>query len=346
MADDKQPKRQVTQAQRFADSLTYNAYTAYSRARQLRRDAEQIDDMFKKEGEDEDAPMRDWFGLEIVSYYVVGFVTCLEWHARTRTADLFTYRPEAIERADIANKVSADVLAQMVRAGVTVPHLLSASFTVGSVEEYIAPLQRLFDALGIDEKVSVVVQPPPLHTHDIFGEPYSEPTVHQRLSRLFEARHALVHEIGLSRMSSPMINDNWNAGQVIAIGRWVEHTIEAFERALATHGPADFPNLLDRHMLPIDPRARLIVEIEAVSGRVSKAIDRITETRGIDERQAWREVLDAQGAFASYIADSDLLAPRYTDPRQALAQLELEGRLKLLKAIEAAIGNPGLNEEE
>lgn len=346
VAEEKQPKRQVVQAQRFADSLTYNAYTALSRARQLRRDAEAVKEMLKKESEEDAPPIRDWFGFAVVSYYIVGFVTCLEWHARTRMADLFTYRPEAIDKNDIANKVPAEVLAQMIRAGVTVPHLLSASFIVGNVEEYLAPLQRIFDALGIGKKVAVVIQPRQTQTHDIFGEPYTEPTTHQRLSRLFESRHALVHEIGLMRMSSPGISDNWSATQVIAMGRLVEATIEAFENALREHGPSDFPNLLNEHMYPIDERAHLSAKVDAVSQRITRAIGQIRESRGIDEADPWQSVIASQDDFAAFIATSDLFQARYTDPRRALLRLELEGRLKLLEAIASAIGNPGINEDE
>src|SRR4051794_20949240 len=33
-----------------------------------------------------------WFGYEVISYYAIGYVTCLEWHSRSRLVDLFTYK--------------------------------------------------------------------------------------------------------------------------------------------------------------------------------------------------------------------------------------------------------------
>src|ERR1700730_18009048 len=45
--------------------------------------------------------------FEIVSYYAVGFATCLEWHARSRLVDLMLFRPNSIEKEDV--KKLADV---------------------------------------------------------------------------------------------------------------------------------------------------------------------------------------------------------------------------------------------
>lgn len=336
----------MVQAQLFADSLTYNAYTALSRARHLRQDAEALEAIFKKEAQEEKPPVRDWFGLEIVSYYLVGFVTCLEWHARTRLTDLYTFRPEAIDKNVLVGKVSPEVLAQMIRAQVTVPHFLSASITVGNPDEYLEILQRLFNALAIPQKVSSLVQTKPQYTHNLFGDPWNEPTVYERLSELFNGRHALVHEIGLTRMSSPSISENWDARAVISIGRIVEATIQAFEAKLTELAPPDFPNLLDKHFRPVDERNRLAQQLSTVVERIGSAIQRMVSSRGIDERDSWVRVVEAEGVLGNFITESELFAARYTDPRQALTRLELESRLKVLEAVESAIGNPGIIEGE
>lgn len=346
MAREPKQRRQVVQAQRFADSLTYNAYTALSRARHLRRDAEELEALLKKEEAEEDPPLRDWFGLEIVSYYLVGFVTCLEWHARTRLADLLTFQPDAIDKGLLDGKVSPELLAQMIRARVTIPHLLSASITVGNIDEYMEILQRVLDALGIEKKVSSIIQPEPLYSQDIFGEPWTEPSVYKRLSNLFEARHSLVHEIGLSRMSSPAISENWDTHQIFVVGRLVEATIQAFEATLSELAPANFPNLMNKQYYPVDEGKRLSEALSEVMNRISAKIDTIRSSRGIDERGAWQEVLEGHYALGGFIARSDLFRARYTDPRQAILRLELESRLKVFEALESAIGNPGIIEEE
>ena len=66
---------------------------------------------------------------------------------------------ETIEKKTLEGKISPDTLAQMIRADVTIPHLLSASITIGSVAEYYGSLQAVFDALGIGAKVSGIIQP-------------------------------------------------------------------------------------------------------------------------------------------------------------------------------------------
>lgn len=339
-------KPQIAQARRFANSLTYNAWTALARAQDLMRDAREIQAVLKKEEEGEDRPFRDWYGFEIVSYYLVGLVTCLEWHARTRLTDLYTYRPECIERSTIDRYVSSEALAQMISANLTIPHLLSAGQTVGSVDEYYSSLQRVFDTLQIGMKVAKVVQPERTQLNSIFGESFTEPSVYENLTELFTARHDLVHEIGIGRMSSPAISDNWDVEQVLRVGGEVVAVIRAFERTLAEHAPHDFPNLLDAQLHPIDEQSRLQREIDTVVRRISNKIEVISETRGIDERDAWAQTAAEHDALQTFIGQSDLFKRRYTDPGRDLAKLELQHRLKLLKALDYELGNPRLSEIE
>jgi hypothetical protein len=87
-----------------------------------------------------------WFGLEIYSYYMVGFVTCLEWHARSRLVDLFNHLPECVLADDLKGHINDRVLSQMAAAKVGVPEMLGALLSVGSVEAYLSTILRVFKA--------------------------------------------------------------------------------------------------------------------------------------------------------------------------------------------------------
>ncbi|MGV3513332.1 MAG: hypothetical protein ACO1OX_15125 [Novosphingobium sp.] len=346
MTNATKPRPQVLQAQRFADSLTYNAWTALSRVRHLMADAEEIEAVLEAEQNSDDPPLRPWFGFEVISYYIVGLVTCLEWHARTRLSDLYTYRPETIEKKALDGRVSSEALSQLIKAGVTVPHYISASISVGSPDDYLTVLQTLFDGLGIAKKVVAIVQPPAPYATTVFGEPYVEPAIYETLTRLFEARHSLVHEIGLMRMSSPAISENWGVQDVLAMGRSIITVMRAFERVLTEEAPPDFPNLLDMRGDPVDERIRLGAAADAIAARISAKIEIISQSRGIDERDAWESVNSGLGDIGAFLATSDLFRQRFTNPGLALAKLELEYRLKILSAVEEALGNPRLVEEQ
>lgn len=217
MSPRNEQKRQVVQAQRFSDDAanTYNAYTAIQRANRLMHDADQLERMLEVERESDDPPLRDWYGLEIVSYYAVGLVTCLEWHARSRLTDLYTYRPHAIEKKALDGKINTEILAQMVGANVSIAQLLGASMAIGATDEYIGVFNRVFDVLEIKTPPDRIIQPTVGETRSLFGDVVREPTVRERLDRLFEARHSLVHEIGITRSASPAISENWSVSEVL-----------------------------------------------------------------------------------------------------------------------------------
>jgi hypothetical protein len=124
-----------------------NVSSALWRAEALVRDAEELVEL-KKAAEDKSS-----FGIwgsthEIISYFAVGFVTCLEWHARSRLVDLMLYKPSCITTRDLEG-IAKVALSQMLAERVTVPHLLGAATNVSSVTEYIAVFSRVFEVLDI-----------------------------------------------------------------------------------------------------------------------------------------------------------------------------------------------------
>src|SRR5262245_40537256 len=90
-------------ANRYAKTAcsTLDAFTALWRLDVLLEDLQEMRALLKTEEAIVDRKRRPWFGFEIISYYAIGFVTCLEWHARSRLVDLFAFRPSSIRSDDL-----------------------------------------------------------------------------------------------------------------------------------------------------------------------------------------------------------------------------------------------------
>lgn len=157
MSEEKPPSRHVAFAERFASGSfsDFNAFAALKRARLLLREARQIAEIFELEEKREDPAMWSRHGLEVVPYTLVGYVTCLEWHARSRITDLYSYRPDSIDSKVLERKVPGRILSQMIRANVSVPQFLGASITIGSTGDYLAVFDELFKTLDINRKPAV-----------------------------------------------------------------------------------------------------------------------------------------------------------------------------------------------
>lgn len=128
---------------------TLNASTAIYRAEALIDDAEELIELHAK---CEERLLR--FGhrmgtYEVVSYYAVGFITCLEWHARSRMVDLMMFAPDSIEANDVKN-IEKNALSQMMSANVTVPHLVGAATKVANIQDYVDVFNRIYRTLKID----------------------------------------------------------------------------------------------------------------------------------------------------------------------------------------------------
>jgi hypothetical protein len=128
----KEPHYAVQFATRYGSPTDnyLNAWTALIRLDELIEDAKtlkgHLDTVMPEENR-----WYPWVGAEIVSYYVVGFVTCLEWHARSRLVDLLTFKPTAAKSEDL-RVVKDKVVLEMLAANVTVASI------VGQLQTYPA----------------------------------------------------------------------------------------------------------------------------------------------------------------------------------------------------------------
>jgi hypothetical protein len=103
---------------------TLNAAAAIERTRVLTDDAQRAAASFRG------TPPEDVYGgwrriaLGIVSFYAVGFVTCLEWHVRSRLTDLFAYAPNSITDKDLEKGTGTKVLAKLIAADASIRQFL------------------------------------------------------------------------------------------------------------------------------------------------------------------------------------------------------------------------------
>src|SRR5947209_7662674 len=115
----KQPARNIHYSVEFASRYertpfkTLTAAAALWRADELAYDARLLDEL-RTAGEEKDVQFGNRLGTyEIISYYAVGLVTCLEWHARSRLVDLMMFQPTSIEASDLKN-IGFPAISQMV----------------------------------------------------------------------------------------------------------------------------------------------------------------------------------------------------------------------------------------
>ncbi len=119
---------------RYADPTEnyLSAFTALSRAELLLEDAAKLKELLDV-AQPEETRWAPWFGAEAMSYYAVGFVTCLEWHARSRVVDLLTFDP-SVRFADFSPQLGDKLIVEMMVQNAPIGHLVGASINVPSFE--------------------------------------------------------------------------------------------------------------------------------------------------------------------------------------------------------------------
>src|ERR1022692_2907188 len=97
---------------------TLNAVSAIWRLEALLNDVISLQHLRKQSEEKEIRFGNHQSTYEILNYYVVGFATCLEWHARSRIVDFLNFEPSCIETADV-RVIDKIALSQMSAEKVT-----------------------------------------------------------------------------------------------------------------------------------------------------------------------------------------------------------------------------------
>jgi hypothetical protein len=269
---------------------------------------------------------------EIISYYAVGLVTCLEWHARSRLIDLMMFRPSCIEASDLRDKnIAAPVISQMTSEGATIPHLLGAATNVSELREYLAIFRRIFGTLNIKSDLEKQLRDTPfeMDTHRLDDDLSLFGTLH----RLFMTRNHLVHEIDQGIIGHFSIRDIWSPQEALRYAEAVIDTIKAIERHITASTPKEFPHRLDEEGYPEDELKKLGDAVAAVEDQLTKKIERFRDSEGL-----WNEALtatkEARAKEMAYIEAAVFLHPiRHIDLRGSTRTELLKARLAFLRLL-------------
>lgn len=223
---------------RVADEFrgTLNAFSALVRVETLIDDAERAARAFA--ASPPDLPYGTWrsFPLDIVSYYSVAYITCLEWHARSRLADLFTYAPGSIIDDDLTKDTGTKVLRQLIAANASIPQYLATTRNYSTAPAYLTVFTRLFNTLNIRRDPKQIL-------HDV-AVPDAIPgnTALKAFEALYDYRNSLVHEVTEEHVGHPIHHNVWSWETAIAYGRFILSFMKALEATITNTGPGDFPN--------------------------------------------------------------------------------------------------------
>lgn len=324
-------------ANRYAQGVAqgnFNAATALNRLQVLANDIERVDaaiEIAKKHEEENDGDWHLFREIEAFSFYAVGIVTCLEWHARSRLTDLFSFTPSAIGQDDLKPLANARMMAQMVENDVSAAQLLGGMTTVASADRYLSIMKRVFEHLAIPDKV-----------HDLINE-RSEPQGLfdeggrggiERLQRIFEFRNAFVHEIGIEVAGSYLMRGTTlGPSQALEWCRFAIDCVKEIEAKITAHAPAHFPNCLDERGYARSDVEALDAIVNALEDEISTLFEK--KDRG---REQWIKALPK--TRESIIAENEMCGELYTRFFENATPTKISlrrGRLAYLNSLKSAL---------
>ncbi|WP_292063675.1 hypothetical protein [Brevundimonas sp. UBA7664] len=309
-----------------------NAYTALARLDGLIEDAEKVRDMLDK-AEPKSERWFPWYGAEIVSYYAVAYVTCLEWHAKSRFADLAAYSPSSLTTGDLKGQVSDKVMVQLLTQGASVANLLSAATSVGSFPKYMSLMNRVLTAFGSTEDAYASAK----SIGTTISAPWLEGSDFEELERLFLFRNELAHEIGRGVVGHLNVREGWTPAEAVEAGQRVRKLMMAVERSITANAPDDFPNLLDETGFPVWRQERLNGEIAKLEAEVLTIIERADFGSQDRNKAEWFEALEASRAHIkaehSFVQNAPFLHSRYIDLTSGLQLHIVNARHQYLKML-------------
>jgi len=341
MAKDEEGKHHhVKFASRYALShfKTLDAYAALSRAENMIDDAKKIQDLAVECVEKGiNFPENVW-SYEILNYYAVSFVTCLEWHARSRLVDLMLYDPTQIGPNDIKG-LDSKALSQMMSEAITVPYLVGAATAVPSIDRYVKIFVRVFAALGISIHPQKLLKEK-IFEREIMGMIYSAP-LYDVMDVMFGDRHELVHEIGPAVLAHRSMREMWDLDKVIHMGQGTVDCIKLMEQQISKTAPSNFPNLLNSEFTPQNEREVVEKEIADLENKISTYM----KESSIEMTSEWDAALKAQreydSAEQSFLLESEFLRPvRHADSSDAVYLEFLKQRRAYLKLLVAQLPPP------
>jgi hypothetical protein len=278
-------------------------------------------------------------GFEASSYYAVGYVTCLEWHARSRLRDFLMFFPDQILKIDF-EKLSALSLRQMSAANVTVADLVAAATNVSNVSHYINVVERVLSGLNSTGRSPKELLRDAEQSADacLSKKQESEVKGYCTCHKLYEFRHNLVHEIDVGHVGGYTLRTRWSFDEARAYGELVRQLLRGIEAEFTKCAPSNFPNLLDEDFNAVNPNDIVIVEIEKLEQALSQHFEKI----GGDTLERWRISRSTYVGFLSselqLLEDREAVPSfRYFKPRLLLAQRLAAHRLEYLRLLKQEV---------
>jgi hypothetical protein len=311
---------------------TLNAYSSLWRVDDLIHDLDRL--RIAYEACDEIQQTRN-SGFEASSYYAVGYVTCLEWHARSRLRDFLTFFPAQIQKIDF-ERLSSLAIRQMSAANVTVADLVAAATNVSDVSHYLDVFGRILSGMN-----SMGPSPRELlrdaeRSADSWLSKKNDSEIkgYCTCHKLYEFRHNLVHEIDIGHVGGYTLRTRWSFDDARAYGELIRELIRGIELELTKCAPANFPNLLDKNFAPVNPEDIVKAETEKIEQELSAHFQKI----GGDTEERWRISRSIYASFLSseldFLEDRDAVPSfRYFKPRLLLAQRLATQRLDYLRLL-------------
>jgi len=264
--------------------------------------------------------------FEFVAYYQVGFVTCLEWHAKSRLYDLFIFDPKQITASDIKQGLSDSKLLQMVSEGLTIPHLIASAFSVSSLEKYVQVTRRVLTALGGSKSINQILD-------SVISE---DVKLGEILAELYEDRNNLVHEISLHDIGHGNIRNYRDFDEILKIGKATLKLIKAVELEITDNAPAAYPNLLDSEGYSTSPIERLSEEIKTTEDAIRDAVSS-DDYQGDFTAEEWNALAEKSRNYITnemeFIDALQLAGWQYHDVRPNILEGLLNRRLSYLDLL-------------
>lgn len=175
--------------------------------------------------------------FEIVEYYLVGAVTCLEWHARARLKDALTCNPESVSPEDLSSNLAKQTIVDAVKNQIPIQDLIAASLSVSNLETYLSTFERVARSVSVQfslknwlaEKVESPV------------ERFPNQTRFKHLEHVFNFRNQLVHEIRYEQVGAWRLRSSHEIKEIIFYVQTALETIQEVERQICHQAPPLFP---------------------------------------------------------------------------------------------------------
>ncbi|MFT4078068.1 hypothetical protein [Rhodomicrobium sp.] len=317
-------RRRLDEIKRISDEVhgTLNAISVISRMEDALEDISRLEELSTKYKPHEWA--RSPFS--IISYYSVIYVTCLEWHARSRLADLFEYQPSSLADDDLKKGLGTEKIVGLITNKAAIPHFVAFSRNISNAGSYLETFARIFSALSIpNDPRKIIANIRPRKLADLT---FSEATASgvDYLTGIYDFRNELVHQIDISQIGPTALRYDWDCTNARAYGEFVLSAIKAIEAEITASSPPDFPNRLDDDGYPINVEDLIDEKICELEAEIASRME------------GFRTVLDvSKKAFAAEIelieTAEELNIIRWFDYRTPCRRALKRGRLQYLEAL-------------